>query len=144
MKQKASLDEIIARALQIEAPLEKILMNKEVAKLGDAYLNFIYSLARSIRDGRIVGEKISNRILAEAIRSSGLRSLLPQRLSRREIGGAAEAIITYSVAKGLISTDECLKILEETTDPVLSFTLILRKLKEKYKNLNNSNATNNP
>jgi len=90
------LDEILAEVLKIkDRSLTNVLLDKNLAKLGDAYLNFVYSIATSMNKGKACGLRVSNNILAEAMRSSGFRSILPHRLSRHDIGGSAEALAVY-------------------------------------------------
>ena len=105
---------------------EEAVLDKGLAGLGDAYINFAYSVAVSVRDGRPSGVKVDNRVLAEALRRAGLRGLLPSRIDRHDMGNAAEAIIVYSWLKGAVSFEECVDILSSSDDPVEAFTLLLR------------------
>jgi len=54
----------------------EIVLDKDLAKLGDAYTNFAYSLFMSERGGKPAGGKVSSHVLSEAFRRAGLRSLL--------------------------------------------------------------------
>jgi len=100
------VEDILARIFKARESPSKVLMDKKFAGLGDSYLNFAYSMAQSLREGEPKGLRLDNRVLAEAVRKAGLRSRLPRRLSRREIGGAAEALLAYAAARGVISTWE--------------------------------------
>lgn len=48
--------------------LRQIMRDKQLASLGDAYVNFIYSLALTKIDDRPQAVKVSDRILAEAFK----------------------------------------------------------------------------
>jgi len=106
LPEKECLEKLLAKVVGDRKTLSEVLNSRELASLGDSYLNFAYSIARSLRDGRLRSLKISNSVLADAVRKAGLRSLLPRRLSRREIGGAAEALIAYAVAREAVRTGE--------------------------------------
>ena len=105
------IEEILARIFRAGGEASEVLTDKEAASLGDAYLNFTYSLAQSLREGKPKGLRLGNRVLAEAVKKAGLRGKLPKRLSRREIGGAAEALLAYAAARGVLSTWELIKML---------------------------------
>ena len=107
------------------------MMDKGLAKLGDAYVNFLYSLATSQREGKPTGIKVNNRILAEALRRAGLRDLLPGRMSRHDMGNAAEALIAYAWLTGAVTLEECLGVLKVHEEAVDAFTDLLQKIAEK-------------
>ena len=62
--------------------LEELLLDKDLAGLGDSYVNLVYSLAMSQKHGHPMGAKVSNQILAQAVEASGLRKMLPHRVDR--------------------------------------------------------------
>lgn len=57
--------------------LPQILANRKLASIGDAYINFVYSLALSQRKGKPSGVKVKGTALSEALRKAGLREHLP-------------------------------------------------------------------
>lgn len=106
--------------------LSRVLLDRDLAALGDAFVNLVYSLALTRQAGRPKGSKVENRILAEAIRRAGLRGLLPKRLDRHAIGGSAEALLAYAWLEGLVAMDECTEALRPSLDqPVEAFTQLL-------------------
>lgn len=114
--------------------LREILLDGKLAGLGDTYVNFIYSLASSLRAKQPVGVKASGKILAEALKRAGLRELLPSRLDRHGQGDSVEALILYSWLSDIISTDECVSILEKhVEDPVKAFTELLLEVKKRLR-----------
>lgn len=120
---------MLAEALKGERrSVEEILSERNLAGLGDTYVNFLYSLASSLKKKKPCGIKVSNKVLAEAIRRAGVRKKLPSRLSRREIGSSAEALIVYAAAKSLTSSRELVGILMKTDDPVTAFTQAIKNI----------------
>jgi hypothetical protein len=111
--------------------LEEVLLDKDLAGLGDAYVNFLFSLAVSKRLGRPVGAKVNNKVLAEAIRKAGLRNLLPHRIDRHVLGNAAEALIVFAWLSNKLTLEDSLKILSEKEDAVEAFTSLLNKISER-------------
>ena len=111
--------------------LEEILLDKNLAGLGDAYVNLLYSLAASQRSGYPTVVKVNNRILAEAVRKSGLRKLLPRRIDRHVLGNAAEALIAFAWLADTVTFEESVEILSEKQDSVEAFTVLLREIWER-------------
>ncbi len=75
--------------------LRQILIDKDLAKLGDTFVNFIYSIAKSCVLERFEGWKIPDKVLADALRDADLRSIISQRGSAHNLGDAVEALIVY-------------------------------------------------
>lgn len=111
--------------------LEEVLLDKDLAGLGDAYVNLLYSLVVSQKSGHPTGAKVNNRILAEAVRKAGLRKLLPRRIDRHVLGNAAEALIAFAWLADTVTFEDSLKILSEKDDTVEAFTILLREILER-------------
>jgi hypothetical protein len=111
--------------------LSEVLMDQKLAKLGDAYVNFLYSLALSRKDGEPTGIKVKGKLLADALKKAGLRKLLPSRTDRHKQADAAEALIVYAWALGVMTMEEGLEILEKTEDSVEAFCCLLQTAKIK-------------
>ena len=105
--------------------LSEILMDQKLAKLGDAYINFLYSLALSKIKGEATGVKVKGRLLADAFKKADLRKFLPSRIDRHKQADAAEALIVYPWIKGTMTMEEGLKILEETENEIEAFCNLL-------------------
>lgn len=116
--------------------LHEILLDKGLAALGDAYVNFVYSLALSQKQGSPAGAKVDNRVLAQAVDLSGLREFLPRRVDKHERGDAAEALLVFAWLSGIQELDDCTKVLvtEETVSQAFATLLkdALGKLDEDY------------
>lgn len=111
--------------------LEEVLLDKDLAGLGDAYVNLLYSLVVSQKSGHPKGAKVNNRILAEAVRKAGLRKLLPRRIDRHVLGNAAEALIAFAWLADTVTFEDSLKILSEKDDTVEAFAVLLREILER-------------
>jgi hypothetical protein len=111
--------------------LQDLLLDKDLASLGDSYVNFVYSLAMSRKHSRPMGAKVNNQILADAVESSGLRKLLPHRVDRHERGNAAEALLVFAWLEDKQEMDDCVKVLSQNTDATKAFASLLRDVLEK-------------
>lgn len=111
--------------------LQEVLTNHKLAAFGDAYVNFLYSLAISKKSGEPAGAKVDSRLLAEALRKAGLREYLPSRTDRHKQADAAEALIVYAWLKDLISLEEGVSILEQHENAVEGFCNLLILAKKK-------------
>lgn len=111
--------------------LREILMDHKLAALGDAYVNFVYSLAISKKMGEPTGIRVDSRILAGALRRAGLRSLLPPRTDRHKQADAAEALIVYVWIQGLMTIEEGVSVLEQHEDATEAFCFLLLTTKKK-------------
>ena len=111
--------------------LREVLTDQKLAALGDAYVNLLYSLALSKRKGGPTGAKVDNRLLAEALKKVGLRSLLPPRIDRHKQADAAEALIAYAWVRGLMTMEEGVSILEQDEDAVEAFSSFLLTVMKK-------------
>lgn len=68
---------------------------RELAKLGDAIVNFTASAALTLRDGRPRGVKVPDAVLREVSRRVGI-----QKLGSLEPEDVLEAVIAYAWLKG--------------------------------------------
>jgi molybdopterin biosynthesis enzyme len=111
--------------------LSEVLMDQKLASLGDAYVNFLYSLALSKKKGEPTGTKVKGRLLADAFKKAELRKFLPSRINRHKKADAAEALIVYAWIQGSMTMEEGLEILEKNGEEVEVFTLLLLTAKRK-------------
>jgi hypothetical protein len=113
--------------------LSQILMDKQLAALGDAYVNFTYSLALSKRNGKPCGKKLKGTPLAEAVRKSGLRRILPSRMNKHVLSDAAEALLVYAWLNKVITLEESVEALEKNYELEKGLVQLLLKAVEKIK-----------
>ena len=116
------------RILKKYKTVQDVLLDKDLAGLGDMYVNFVHSLALSQKLQKPTGAKVNNRILAEAVKKSGLRKMLPRRTDRHAQGNAAEALIVYAWLQEIMGFEDCLKILREGDDLTEALTRLLQEI----------------
>lgn len=123
--------------------LSSVLMDKGLAELGDSLVNFLYSAAKSRVLGKFCGERVSNKVLAEALRRAGLRAELPRRVDVHVRGDAAEALIAYAWVSNLLRIDEAIDFLAshlerrlgegEFEASIIAFSELLKLIWERFK-----------
>ncbi|MGB9713407.1 MAG: ribonuclease III family protein [Candidatus Bathyarchaeales archaeon] len=113
--------------------LAEVLTDHELASFGDAYVNFVYSLALSKKRGKPCGIKVKGSVLAQAFRKAGLRENLGSRIDSHALADAAEALIVYAWLRSFITLDETVFILEEADEPLEGFTQLLKTAKSKVR-----------
>jgi hypothetical protein len=111
--------------------LDEVLVDHDLASLGDTYVNFVYSLALSNRRGRPSGAKVKGSVLAEAVRRAGLRGFLPARMTRHMLADAAEALMVYAWACGFVTLEENVSILEKAEDLVEGLCQLLTMIMKR-------------
>jgi len=111
--------------------IKELLLDKELAGLGDAYVNFVYSLAMSQKHGRPMGAKVNNQVLAKAVEVSGLRKFLPHRVDRHTRGNAAEALLVFAWLQDIHEFEDLTKTLSKEKDLTQAFAVLLRDVLEK-------------
>ena len=109
--------------------LDEVLVDHELASLGDSYVNFVCSLAISNRKGNPLGTKVKGSVLAEALRKVGLREFLPSRMSRHSLADAAEALIVYAWLSRWVSLEESVATMGRQSDAVEGLSELLAKIK---------------
>lgn len=108
--------------------LAAILVDQDLAALGDAYVNFVHSLVLSSKLGKAVGRKVDSSTLARALKMAGLRSLLPSRTDRHRQADAVEALIAYAWLVQAISIEETVRIMEKEETAEEAFRLLLQTI----------------
>lgn len=111
--------------------LAEVLVDHKLASLGDAYINFVYSLALSENKGQPHGARVKGNVLAEAFKKAGLREYMPTRVSRHMLADAAEALTVYAWLNNKISLEESVAALLKIENPVEGFSHLLLTIKER-------------
>lgn len=112
--------------------IREILMDHKLAVLGDAYVNFIFSLALTKSSNEPKGSKVEDHVLAEALKKAELRKLLPSRIDRHIQADAVEAVIVYTWIKNFMSIEESVRILTmKIEEPAEAFCSLLIAIKER-------------
>lgn len=118
---------------KIYKDLTEVLMDHKLAALGDAYINFVYSLALSQNKGQPSGAKVRGSVLAEAFKKAGLREHMPSRVSRHMLADAAEALTVYAWLHSHITLEETVALLDKAENPLEGFTQLLLTIKGRVK-----------
>jgi len=85
--------------------------DKDLAQVGDALVNFIYSIARSQVLRKRTGKKVNRTILSEALKNANLRQLARPRANAHDLADTVEAIVAYAWAKKVLTVEEMVLIL---------------------------------
>lgn len=111
--------------------LTEVLTDHKLAALGDAYINFAYSLALSMKRGQPSGTKVKGTVLAKAFKKAGLRKHMSTRVSSHVMADAAEALIVYAWIHGYMPLEECVSMLVSSENSVEGFTQLLLTIKDR-------------
>ena len=121
---------MFSRFMRKHESFREVMMDHELAALGDSLVNFLYSLTLSIRYGKPRGVRVDGRILSDAISKADLRRLLPSKLDRHMKADAAEALIAYAWMRNVFSIEDAVEILSSIEDASDAFSQLLIKAKE--------------
>lgn len=110
-----------------------MLTDHNLASLGDAYINFVYSLVISNQKGEPAGVKVKGSILANALKKAGLREILPARMTHHMMADAAEALIVYAWLNNHVTLEESVAILEKASSPCDGFSRLLAIIRNRAK-----------
>ncbi len=116
--------------------MQEVLANPRLASLGDAYVNFLFSLAFTKATGTPIGIKVSDKDLFEAAKRCEIRSLLPRRMKRGHVANVVEALIVDSWLKGYLSLDEMTRIvMSHTSNTSDAATQLLKEILKRIRNV---------
>jgi hypothetical protein len=108
------------------------MRDQQLASLGDAFINFVYSLALTQINGHPTGVKVSDRILSEAFKLAGLRQYLGTRLSKKDLANASESLLMEAYRKQVLTIEESVRILSQNPDgPQAGLTDLLKLAAER-------------
>ena len=113
--------------------LRAVLIDHKLAALGDAYVNFAYSLALSNRRGSPSGAKVKGNLLAEGLKRAGLRRYVPSGVTSHMLADAAEALIVYAWLCDCIALDETVALLERSDDLAEGFRQLLERITDRIR-----------
>ncbi len=112
--------------------LQDVLDDSNLAALGDAYTNLIFSIYLSLSTGIPTGSKINNRILSDALRQAELREFLTSRVDRHKQADAAEALLVYTWLQGSTTISQDVDTLIKCKNVVEGFKTLLLDAKRKF------------
>ncbi len=94
---------------------------------------------------RILGEpqgiKVSDRMLAEALRRSGLRQELPHRTTRQDCANAVEALLVYGYLNKLVSLEDSVEQIAAAPDsPIDGLVQLIKTVANKIEERKSNTA----
>lgn len=113
--------------------LSHVMTDNKLASLGDTYINFVCSLALSKRKGEPASTKVKGKMLAEALKKSGLREYLPSRMNQHAFADAAEALIVYAWLCDYVTLEDSVTIIGKVDDRIEGLTELLTTIKTRIK-----------
>jgi len=112
--------------------IRQVMQDRRLASLGDAYVNFVFSLALTKIRGNSEGVKVSDRILADAFKFAELRKFLGTRVNRKDLANAAEAVLFEAYRRGLMSINETVELIAQNREsPAYGLANLLRVSAER-------------
>ncbi len=134
------------KAIKKFSNIREILIDKHLAKLGDPFVNFIYSLAKSCALGKFDSLKVPDKVLAQALRDADMRTLISKKASSHDLGDAVEALLVHEWLFQKMSIQELVEILtahlkvgdfsdrkKEMRSAVQAFTAVLVAVRQGFK-----------
>ena len=96
----------------LKARLREFGADKGLARLGDSFVNLVYSAAKTKSQGKPAGEKVPDRVLSESLRLADLP--IPVRLDHGERGDVVEAVLGYAWMHGMLTLEEAVETVRQT------------------------------
>jgi hypothetical protein len=90
--------------------IQTLSKDKGLSRLGDSFVNLVYSSAKSRSSGRPFGGKVPDKILSRSLSISGVK--FPTRLNHGERGDIVEGALAYAWTKDLLTLEEAVGVLE--------------------------------
>jgi hypothetical protein len=123
-------------------PLRLIMRDRQLASLGDAYINFVFSLALTAVKGYPQGTKVSDRILAQAFVQANLRSHLGTRVARKDLANASESILAEAYRKNLLTIEESVNIIiQQSGDLTVGISNLLKLTADRLQSSQSAGVT---
>jgi hypothetical protein len=110
------------------------MRDKQLASLGDAYVNFVYSLALTHLSGYPQGTKVSDRVLSQALKLAGLRDELGTRVAKKDLANASESILAEAYRRNLLTIEESVRVIsEQPENPATGISGLLKLAAERLR-----------
>ena len=93
---------------------EEAFLDENLAKLGDALVNLMYSLAMSMSKAEPDGAKVPNEVLSNSLSDAGFRHLAPSRVDSHRLADIVEAVVAYAWIKDEVGLEEAARILSSS------------------------------
>ncbi|MHA2299238.1 MAG: ribonuclease III family protein [Candidatus Hodarchaeales archaeon] len=93
-----------------------ILHDPGHAKLGDSFVNFLFSAAKTLCREKTTGLKVPDVVLSNAYRKSLLRKQVHLKGSKDALGDKLEALLLWTWVSGFMNFTEMVKVLQDNID----------------------------
>ena len=114
--------------------IRQVMRDKQLASLGDAYVNFVYSLVLSDLSGHPQGTKVSDRVLAQAFRQAGLRDQLGSRVAKKDLANASESLLAAAYRRKHLTIEESVRVISQhPEDPTTGLSELLKLAAERLR-----------
>ncbi len=110
-----------------------LMKDRDLARLGDSFVNFVYSMALTQRREKPSGAKVRGTFLAESLRRAGLRKFASSRNDSHSLADAAEAFIVYGWLNNLISLDQSIEILSANENVIEGLATLLGYVRDRVR-----------
>jgi hypothetical protein len=104
-----------------------ILQSKELARLGDFLVNYIYSAVRIGKYGLAASIHVWDKSLTKAMALANFRAYLGKKTKPDRVADAGEAFVAYAYLTKLMTLEDMISIIDEN----LSETNFNSKVREK-------------
>ncbi len=91
--------------------LEDIVNDKSLAKIGDLFINLLYSTAKSKILGLPFHQRVWDDCMAEAMKNSNLSQHVSRKKDKGKLADACEALVLYAWLTDLITINEIISTL---------------------------------
>jgi hypothetical protein len=114
--------------------LRQVMRNRQLARLGDAFVNFVYSLALTHVTGTPQGTKVSDRLLSQALKLAGLRDELGTRVTKKDLANASESLLAEAYRRNVLTIEESVRIISEQPErPAAAISDVLKLAAERLR-----------
>lgn len=94
-----------------------IIHNQGNAKLGDGFVNFLFSMAKSLSQKRTTGLKVPDIVLSKAYRQSNMSKHVELKGNKDILGDKVEALLLWTWLSDYMDLMEMASILRDNLDP---------------------------
>jgi hypothetical protein len=113
--------------------LPQVLTNKPLAALGDAYVNFVYSLAPLYKNRETMRKESERNSAGRGGEKSRVEEVDASRINKHILSDAAEALLVYAWLNDFITLEESVEALEKNDNLEKGLMHLLLTAKEKIK-----------
>ncbi len=107
--------------------LKNFIFDIRNSSLGDSLINFAYSCAKTLNNGKPSSNKVPDIFLIEGYKDSKIRNYLELTGEKKKLGNYLESLILLTWVYNLLTLDEIIDRLNEEMDPEMFKSAINEK-----------------